>query len=100
MKPYEPWEFCKNNELCVYADSSLGLKNREHCKSCIAHRFHQYLSANNQILEPGSELEKVVSEVERLRAENERLREDNCTLSETTTRVIEELRNALAGLEG
>lgn len=68
MKPYEAREFCKSIDC-----TALQHGHKSPCETCKAALFHQYLSANNQILEVGSELEKVVPEVERLRAENESL---------------------------
>lgn len=52
MKPYEPWEYCR----------SIDCKNIEavNCRLCPVCHFHAYLSANNQILEPGSELARLV----------------------------------------
>jgi len=61
MKPYKPFDFCVKTG-CVYV-GIIGTEEREkRCKQafCNIPQFIQYLRANNQLLEPGSELAKLV----------------------------------------
>jgi hypothetical protein len=56
IKPYKSWNFCKSN--CVmyemYEEEDSGSCRQElFCKDCMAYQMHQYLKANNQIIEEG-----------------------------------------------
>ena len=63
MKPYEPWEFCKYIN-CYHFLRNPDIESRiktgcdMNCATLV--KFHSYLSENNQILEPGSDLARLV----------------------------------------
>jgi hypothetical protein len=64
MKPYEPWEYCKAIHCLAIEIQGEEYRGNTGCVKCNAYKLHQYLRHHSQILEAGSELERLVTVAE------------------------------------
>jgi len=63
MKAYDPWDYC-NAANCPAMTVNVEYRRQVACHQCHAYQMHQYLYGNGQILEAGSELERLVTVAE------------------------------------
>lgn len=60
MKSYEHMEYCKSINCPALKHSETHVRIGLYCEDCKAFQFHSYLRANNQTIEPGSDLARLV----------------------------------------
>lgn len=59
-KPYKSWEFCEYIK-CYAMSFGKSFRVKAICSRCPAYQMHQYLKEHGQMLEEGSELERIVT---------------------------------------
>lgn len=68
IKSYEKYEYCRETG-CELPDSNFSDEDKKYyCEKCSYYDFHSYLQKHEQILEPGSELEKLLQKSESARS--------------------------------